>query len=1639
MKITGELHLRRMLAVIMTLVMLLTTFTVPALAQEDWHQLQLYVSWAGASAPVQAYAIPGSHENAFWVTVDASALNDGITVTASHPSHPGYTFTPSADEPQFPGNAGSADGKTALTITAYENEAPVDTYKLYVSTNPIPAVNVRVRYEAAGQTLYEMSYPVTPYQQTTISPDASVVPAGYQLEDGQGGVSVYVDMNGANPSEVVFYCKQAAQAVDVPVLYMDSETGATLNSISWHCEPGDTQVPFDWGMVPDGYTYDGDMAVNVHVDAIGANPSQVVFYLKKAVYTANVDVQYVDSATNAVLSSTTVQVSSTDPVVRFDPSAVPEGYTYNGQTEMYIEVTANGANPSTVQFRLDQMTYTANVDVQYVDNATNAVLSSTTVQVSSTDPVVRFDPSAVPEGYTYSGQTEMYIEVTANGANPSTVQFRLDQMTYTANVDVQYVDSATNAVFYTTTATVSSTDPVVRFDASVMPEGYTYGGATEMYVEVTANGANPSVVEFRCDPPLPTDTPEPTAEPTAVPTDVPTTEPTAEPTAVPTEVPTDVPTEAPVDTEVPAATMVMVTVRYIRSDTYELVRETSFEMENGASMRVEPAWADYPDFNIDPVYVDVTANADAMNMVEFMLTPIQQATDAPTDVPTTAPTPDPVRVEVLVIYQSEDGSQVFDQQQVVCVQEEQKAIEANSANIPAGYTLIGESVVYVTVDASGYAYPNPVVFSYAAPLPADRDVDVLYQLENGQLIAQTTEFCKVGETTVTPDASKLPANYVLIDTDPVTVTLDQNGNASPDPVVFRVMELPPETPIPQGTMIQRWGSTTAGGVNVRREPSATSSRVTQLKNKGTMVYVLREEMGQDDALWTRVLINGEQCFIKSEYITVMSGYDSDQYMAEHYNSDKATPVPPMTADMLDGGTTDATATPTTEPTHTPTTVPATDVPATDAPGTDVPTLIPVTEAPTATATPVPYFGYALTTQRVALRTSISKDDGSIIATLEKNTLVRVTQPGYDTDGTPWSVVTTLDNMNGMLPDSSLRRITDEEAKFYIDQWAETHATATPTFTPTPSPVPAQVQGYAVPIGDGVPYRLMPSSLSVILGYLMSDEVVYVQGQEYAEGVVWDVVQYGGQWVCVQADLLRMMTREEELDYLTQSQKTPEPTLAVEAPTYNPDGLSSYGYVSASSVNFRTGAGTNNSTNKKYPTLKQYAFCLVLGTQKIGNTTWYNVNYNGEKGYVSGDYFHQMTITELENFINSPEYQQGLTNNNTAQDPLAGTGTSGLPSYEEQARQEHNWQGSGTSVSYQPFEPFQTPGPLDTSSASPSASPSTSPSDEPTISFEPLPTAGLEGKTEEGGSGATGWIIALVIFLLLAAAGGVYVFLRIRDSKRKMAQRAAQRRAQAARGDARPYARNNGAAPAQQQPRTGSYPNQNAQQQPRRPYAGTPGQNGQQLTVRPNQNGNGETTVRSNAPQTNVRPGYTPNTATARPTQVPDGEQTVRPTPLTPNPTVFGTVTGYERPNDQTPKQQPTDTATYRPMPQAQQPTDTATYHPVTQPQQPTQPTDTATYRPMAQPQQDQQHQQPTSAATYQTQSTQPAQPAQPEQPSTYTATYRPGNTTPRVGRRSAYRQTHNDYTASYRTDETPSTDAGKPGDQPNTDLPNDNA
>ena len=106
------------------------------------------------------------------------------------------------------------------------------------------------------------------------------------------------------------------------------------------------------------------------------------------------------------------------------------------------------------------------------------------------------------------------------------------------------------------------------------------------------------------------------------------------------------------------------------------------------------------------------------------------------------------------------------------------------------------------------------------------------------------------------------------------------------------------------------------------------------------------------------------------------------------------------------------------------------------------------------------------------------------------------------------------------------------------------------------------------------------------------------------------------------------------------QKTTAPTSPSKtAAPYDPYGKSSYGYVTSNSVNFR-----ETPNGKKMKTLSKYAFAYIIGSKEVNGVTWYYVNQNGTMGWVHGDYFHQLNLTELTSFLNSNEYRQGLANN-----------------------------------------------------------------------------------------------------------------------------------------------------------------------------------------------------------------------------------------------------------------------------------------------------------------------------------------------------------------------------------------------------------
>ena len=276
-----------------------------------------------------------------------------------------------------------------------------------------------------------------------------------------------------------------------------------------------------------------------------------------------------------------------------------------------------------------------------------------------------------------------------------------------------------------------------------------------------------------------------------------------------------------------------------------------------------------------------------------------------------------------------------------------------------------------------------------------------------------------------------------------------------------------------------------------------------------------------------------------------------------------------------------------------------------------------------------YVGYAVTTRQTAMRSSAAAN-GAVTQTLTVNTLLYINGQ-QQVSGVTWDSSQTVlggTSASGWVTDADVRHISASEAQALIDQYNQQQQ------KPTQSP------GYYITLYNSVPLRTY-TNIYAEARYLKKDTVVYVHSQEYdGSRNIWHLTTYDGVTGYVLNGQLRKLTEKEVENYLASGNPaTPENP---GGNPYNPNGASSYGYITANSVNFRT--SPNGSRIKQ---LNKYAMAMILGTQQVNGVTWYNVNYNGQIGWIHGDYFHQMTLTEFNSFLSSSQYQQGLANNAVA--------------------------------------------------------------------------------------------------------------------------------------------------------------------------------------------------------------------------------------------------------------------------------------------------------------------------------------------------------------------------------------------------------
>lgn len=218
-------------------------------------------------------------------------------------------------------------------------------------------------------------------------------------------------------------------------------------------------------------------------------------------------------------------------------------------------------------------------------------------------------------------------------------------------------------------------------------------------------------------------------------------------------------------------------------------------------------------------------------------------------------------------------------------------------------------------------------------------------------------------------------------------------------------------------------------------------------------------------------------------------------------------------------------------------------------------------------------------------------------TLQNNESVTITGRGKDSSGNLWYRVA----INGL---------TGYVFGAYIE------ITGNNTNTPSEEK-PAKVNASYVNIRSGA-----GTNYSVVAVASQNEEITVLGEETDGSGAKWYKIKYNGTVGYMHSDYVT-------LDQSNNNNNT----------TDYPEKAAK---VNASSVNVRSGAGTNNGV---VATLALNTPLTVVGEEKDGSgTTWYKVKYNGGEGYMHSDY---VTISGDNNNNNS-------NNGGTTTEPRTGT-------------------------------------------------------------------------------------------------------------------------------------------------------------------------------------------------------------------------------------------------------------------------------------------------------------------------------------------------------------------------------------------------
>ena len=1268
------------------------------------------------------------------------------------------------------------NGKLWYYVSYFEGEKELVGYIVSDFVQLGSIAQVYVSYVDENGTEFSGAYVTVSTEEPMVAPEAKYVPEGYEPVEADPVQVTFVD-GQPQPSVITFRYQKPEVRAEIKVHYMANGQEFATDTVT--VTESDNFIAPKEELVPANYQPVSVEPVSITFTNGQPSLTEVTFTYEKGEAAGTVNVHYV--ADGVEFASDTVTVTESNNTVSPKPELVPADYSVVDANPVTIPFENGTATQTDVTFTYQRPEAVASVNVHYV--AGNVEFATDTVEITESNNTVSPKPELIPAGYSVVDANPVTIPFENGAPTQTDVTFTYQRPEATGTVNVHYV--AGDVEFASDTVQITESNNTVSPKAELVPEGY------------TALEANPVTVPFE--------------------------------NGVPAQ------TDVTFTYQRPEATG-MVNVHYV-ADGVEFASDTVTitESNNTVSPKPELIPADYSVVDANPVTI-----------------PFENGAATQTDVTFTYAAPViPTEGTVTFRFVDGQGNPLRDAVQTTVANGVYTDLSVYQAAID-GYDCIGVSTNQLTVE-NGVASPAEVFFTYQRK-PVNGKVRVVYLADGVEFSNEERQLTVLGENTVSPDASLVPSDYMAVDVAPVTVTLYEDGSVEPQTVTFTYQK--PQTPTAanvtfrfvdeKGNEIQQslvvslengtygeadlaeyraeikgytYQGVSAGQV-ISQDGKANPDTVTfSYKQKTTATLEVRyvdaigeQVMGSPEyielpkgtttvALNTRYVPSGYQP--SSNYptsYTVTVGDDlvvepitfhlvstsvkatvTVKYIATVLNTKDSNPIVTVEQELSPGKTilqAESAVLPdgyTLSEGNQPKEISVDDL------GIATPNVVEFTCY--YSKSDVSYTGYAVTTVQTGLRGAYNLKDSSVKKLLAPNTLIYINGQATveNTLFDSCRVMLGSDDV-GIVMDSDVRHITAAEAQALIDQWNREHPA-------TPDQPTTSVAGYYITTAEGVPLRYGPNAYTATIAQLPLDSVVYVTQQQTVNGVDWYVAYYNGNAGYIRADqMLRKMT-EAEINKYMAGQKTTAPTSPSKtAAPYDPYGKSSYGYVTSNSVNFR-----ETPNGKKMKTLSKYAFAYIIGSKEVNGVTWFYVNQNGTMGWVHGDYFHQLNLTELTSFLNSNEYRQGLANNssstssstnkdntsgNTSVKPSggnSGSATAGNISSVEDWN-VGTWKNTGvtTTTSYAPFNPYATATPAPSASVSPSASA------EPTETFvigTMIPIT-YDDESKETQTGSVPWGLIGVGVVLIGGAGGAYAYAVNQNKKRRAAaaRAAASRRA-----------------------------------------------------------------------------------------------------------------------------------------------------------------------------------------------------------------------------------------------------------------------